>query len=168
MFPATIAVALITGFQVSTTIFTSGPATLCFYHDIRKENTSLLRFIICLSYGDFGHGGFQGTGDIVIAAFQSTGILPTQRSSMHSSELSCQASFPWRRPLVRFSGREAVETSLPPTITGSISMIIGLALAGNALTDAAPSTAQGAAGITTTSWVWVVSLYYAAFDNSLF
>ena len=30
MFPATIAVALITGFQVSTTIFASGLSTLCF------------------------------------------------------------------------------------------------------------------------------------------
>ena len=30
MFPATIAVALITGFQVSTTIFASGIATVCF------------------------------------------------------------------------------------------------------------------------------------------
>ena len=30
MFPATVTVALITGFQVSTTIFASGLATLCF------------------------------------------------------------------------------------------------------------------------------------------
>ena len=30
MFPATVAVALITGFQVSTTIFASGLATICF------------------------------------------------------------------------------------------------------------------------------------------
>lgn len=30
MFPATIAVALITGFHISTTIFASGFATLCF------------------------------------------------------------------------------------------------------------------------------------------
>ena len=30
MFPATITVALITGFQVSTTLFASGLATLCF------------------------------------------------------------------------------------------------------------------------------------------
>lgn len=30
MFPATITVALITGFSVSTTIFASGLATLCF------------------------------------------------------------------------------------------------------------------------------------------
>lgn len=30
MFPATIAVALLTGFHVSTTIFASGLATICF------------------------------------------------------------------------------------------------------------------------------------------
>jgi len=30
MFPATVAVALITGFHVSTTVFASGLATLCF------------------------------------------------------------------------------------------------------------------------------------------
>ena len=30
MFPATVTVALITGFQVSTTIFASGLATICF------------------------------------------------------------------------------------------------------------------------------------------
>ena len=30
MFPATVAVALITGFHVSTTIFASGLATICF------------------------------------------------------------------------------------------------------------------------------------------
>lgn len=30
MFPATVTVALVTGFQVSTTIFASGLATICF------------------------------------------------------------------------------------------------------------------------------------------
>ena len=30
MFPATVAVAIITGFHISTTIFASGLATLCF------------------------------------------------------------------------------------------------------------------------------------------
>jgi uracil permease len=37
MFPATITVALITGFQVSTTIFASGLATLCFIHITGKK-----------------------------------------------------------------------------------------------------------------------------------
>lgn len=40
--------------------------------------------------------------------------------------------------LVRLAGRNAVEKILPPTITGPVAMIIGLTLAGNALTDAAP------------------------------
>jgi xanthine/uracil/vitamin C permease len=40
--------------------------------------------------------------------------------------------------LVKFFGRHAVEKILPPTITGPVAMIIGLTLAGNALTDAAP------------------------------
>lgn len=158
MFPATIAVALITGFQVSTTIFASGLATLCFIMISGKK--------IPLYYGSsFAYltaissmVASQGTA-AQIAAFQSTGILPTQLIQyaqfgiIMSGFVSVAAGL-----LVRFSGREAVETLLPPTITGSISMIIGLTLAGNALTDAAPSTAQGAAGITTTSWVWVVSL----------
>ena len=30
MFPATVTVALITGFQISTTVFASGLATICF------------------------------------------------------------------------------------------------------------------------------------------
>ncbi|MDD2418665.1 MAG: solute carrier family 23 protein, partial [Oscillospiraceae bacterium] len=66
--------------------------------------------------------------------------------------------------LVKFSGRNAVEKILPPSITGSIAMIIGLTLAGNALKDAAPIAAEelagkaGAAQVLGTNWVWVVSL----------
>ena len=37
MFPATVAVALITGFPVSTTIFSCGLATLCFILITRKK-----------------------------------------------------------------------------------------------------------------------------------
>ena len=77
MFPATIAVALITGFQVSTTIFASGLATLCFIMISGKK--------IPLYYGSsFAYltaissmVASQGTA-AQIAAFQSTGILPTQ------------------------------------------------------------------------------------------
>ncbi len=58
--------------------------------------------------------------------------------------------------LVKFSGRAAVETVLPPTVTGSVAMIIGLTLAGNALLDAAPKA--GAEGALGTGWVWAVSL----------
>ena len=52
---------------------------------------------------------------------------------------------------MRFAGRNAVEKILPPSITGPVAMVIGLTLAGNAISDAAP--AQGQSDI-----VWVVSL----------
>ena len=98
----------------------------------------------------------QGTAE-QIAQFNSTGILPTQLIQyaqfgiILSGLVSIAAGI-----LVRFAGRKAVETLLPPTVTGSVAMIIGLTLAGNALTDAAP--AADATGITGSGWVWVVSL----------
>lgn len=158
MFPATIAVALITGFQVSTTIFASGLATLCFILISGKK--------IPLYYGSsFAYltaissmVASQGTAD-QIAQWHSSGILPTvliqyaQFGIILSGLVSVAAGL-----IVRYSGKTAVEKVLPPTITGSIAMIIGLTLAGNALSDAAPKAADAATGIFTTSWVWVVSL----------
>lgn len=47
--------------------------------------------------------------------------------------------------LIKFFGNKSVEKILPATITGPIAMIIGLTLAGNALSDAAPKAlADGA------------------------
>jgi uracil permease len=62
--------------------------------------------------------------------------------------------------LVKAFGTEAVEKILPPSITGPIAMIIGLTLAGTALSDAAPKpVADGAAAtVMNSNWVWVVSL----------
>ena len=37
MFPATVAVAIITGFHISTTIFASGLATICFILVTKRE-----------------------------------------------------------------------------------------------------------------------------------
>jgi uracil permease len=156
MFPATIAVALITGFQVSTTIFASGLSTLCFILITGKK--------IPLYYGSsFAYltaiasmVATEGTPE-QIASFNATGILPTeliqyaQFGIILSGLVSVAAGL-----LVRYSGKHAVEKVLPPTITGSISMIIGLTLAGNALTDAAPQSSQ--TGVTGSNWVWVVSL----------
>lgn len=158
MFPATIAVALITGFQVSTTIFASGLSTLCFILISGKK--------IPLYYGSsFAYltaissmVASQGTAE-QIAQWHATGILPTvliqyaQFGIILSGLVSVAAGL-----IVRYSGKTAVEKVLPPTVTGSIAMIIGLTLAGNALSDAAPKAADAATGVLTSSWVWVVSL----------
>lgn len=153
MFPATITVALITGFQVSTTIFASGLATLCF--------TFITGGKIPLYYGSsFAYlsavasmAAAEGTPE-QLAAWEATGILPTELISkaqfgiIMSGFVSIAAGL-----IVRKFGKEAVEKILPPSITGPISMIIGLTLAGNALGDAV-SSEPGAFG---SAWL-VVSL----------
>lgn len=156
MFPATVAVALITGFQVSTTIFASGLATLCFImitgRKIPLYYGSSFAYLTAISSMVAAEGSAEQ-----LASFQATGILPAELISyaqfgiILSGLVSIAAGL-----IVRFSGREAVEKILPPTITGSVAMIIGLTLAGNALSDAAPNV--GAEGATGTSIVWVVSL----------
>ena len=154
MFPATIAVALITGFQVSTTLFASGLATICFAFISGKK--------IPMYYGSSFSYLSAISGLVAAQGFAKTnGILPAeaiqiaQFGIIASGLVSVAAGL-----LVRFSGRNAVEKVLPATITGSIAMIIGLTLAGNALGDAAPKAiAEGAAAtVANSSWVWAVSL----------
>lgn len=154
MFPATIAVALITGFQVSTTIFASGLATIAFALITGKK--------LPLYYGS-SFAYLSAISGLVAAQGYATsnGILPTeairiaQFGIVASGLVSVAAGL-----LVRFAGRDAVEKVLPPSITGPVAMIIGLTLAGNALSDAAPKAvaAGAAAGIVNSDWVWVVSL----------
>lgn len=156
MFPATIAVALITGFQVSTTIFASGLATICFVlisgKKIPMYYGSSFAYLTAIASMVAAEGSAEQ-----IAQFQATGILPAELISyaqfgiILSGFVSIAAGL-----LVKFSGREAVEKVLPASVTGSVAMIIGLTLAGNALSDAAPvADATGALG---SGWVWGVSL----------
>ncbi len=149
MFPATITVALITGFQVSTTIFASGLATICFVFITGKKIPmyygSSFSYLSAIS----GLAAAQGFAKV-------NGILPAeaiqiaQFGIIASGLVSIAAGL-----IVKYSGRNAVEKVLPATITGPIAMVIGLTLAGNALLDAAPA-ADG--GIIASGWVWAVSL----------
>ncbi|WRS28302.1 solute carrier family 23 protein [Oscillospiraceae bacterium MB08-C2-2] len=145
MFPATITVALITGFQVSTTIFASGLATLCFAFITGKK--------LPLYYGSSFAYLSAISGLVAAEGFATTnGILPTeairiaQFGIIMSGLVSVAAGL-----LVRWAGRDAVESILPPCVTGPVAMIIGLTLAGNALADAAPAGEQS-------QLVWLVSL----------
>ena len=156
MFPATVTVALITGFQVSTTIFASGLATLFFIlitgRKIPLYYGSSFAYLTAIS----SMVAAEGTAE-QIAQFEATGILPAalisqaQFGIVLSGLVSIAAGL-----IVRFCGRRAVEKILPASITGPVAMIIGLTLAGNALSDAAP--AVGAVGAVGSNWVWVVSL----------
>lgn len=145
MFPATITVALITGFQVSTTIFASGLATICFTLITGKK--------LPLYYGS-SFAYLSAISGLMTAENLTTvnGILPPEAISIvqfgivASGLVSIVAGL-----LVRFAGRDIVEKILPASVTGPVAMIIGLTLAGNALSDAAPADGQ-------TQIVWLVSL----------
>ena len=133
MFPATVAVALITGFQVSTTIFASGLATVCFILITGRK--------IPLYYGSsFAYLTAIAAMCAAEGLEKVDGILPPQAIQyvqfgiILSGLVSIAAGL-----LVRYFGRNAVEKVLPASVTGSVAMIIGLTLAGAALTDAIPA-----------------------------
>jgi uracil permease len=148
MFPATVTVALITGFQVSTTIFASGLATLCFILITGRK--------IPLYYGSsFAYltavasmcaaQGFEKVDNIL----PPEAIQYAQFGIILSGLVSVAAGL-----LVRFFGRNAVEKVLPPAVTGPVAMIIGLTLAGGALKDALPTPAG--VGISSFEICWTV------------
>ncbi len=147
MFPATILVALITGFHLATTIFASGLATLGFILVTKRK--------IPLYYGSsfsylaaiIGLTGGVAFGEVLPDA----AISGVQFGIIASGLVSIVAGF-----IISRFGRKAIEKVLPATVTGPIAIVIGLTLASVALGDAAP--VAGAEGIAGTGWVWIVSL----------
>ena len=150
MFPATITVALITGFQVSTTIFASGLATLCFILITGKK--------IPLYYGSsFAYLTAIASMCAAQGYEMTDGILPelaireAQFGIIMSGFISIAAGL-----IVKFAGSNAVEKLLPASITGSVAMIIGITLAGNALSDAIPKFEEGATAHNAAQGWWIV------------
>lgn len=157
MFPATVAVALITGFHISTTIFASGLATLCFILITGRQ--------IPLYYGSsFSYIsaiiGLMGS-QALIGSSTDEKIAVAQFGIMMSGLVSIVAGL-----IVSRFGRDSIEKVLPPTITGPIAMVIGLTLAGNAMKDAASYAINTAGTITVAkaqialagNMAWTISL----------
>lgn len=151
MFPATVAVALITNFRISTTIFASGLATLCFILITGRK--------LPLYYGS----SFSYISAIsgIMAAQAAAGadlndqIRVAQFGIVMSGFVSIIAGL-----IVRRFGKESIEKVLPATITGPIAMAIGLTLAANALKDACAVPTGTAAESTAlaSNLAWVISL----------
>lgn len=127
MFPATVAVAIITGFHISTTIFASGLATLCFILITGRK--------IPLYYGSsFSYVAAIGSlmGSEALAGYAlNDKIAVAQFGIIMSGFVSIIAGL-----IVKRFGRDSIEKVLPAAITGPIAMVIGLTLAGTALGDA--------------------------------
>ncbi|HQK72934.1 MAG TPA: solute carrier family 23 protein [Clostridiales bacterium] len=149
MFPATVTVALITGFHVSTTIFASGLATICFILVTGRKiplyygsSFSYLSAIMGLMAQQAVQDQYPALDDrIAVAQF---GIVM-------SGFVSIAAGI-----IVKFAGRKIIDKILPAWVTGPIAMIIGLTLAGVALGDA--STFGDSTDPLTLKLVWTVSL----------
>ncbi|MDR1262179.1 MAG: xanthine permease [Oscillospiraceae bacterium] len=144
MFPATVTVALLTGFHVSTTIFASGLATLCFLLITRGK--------IPLYYGSsFSYiaaiVGITGASQFGVVAPDAL-ISQAQFGIIMSGLVSIAAGF-----IVSRFGIESIERVLPPTVTGSIALVIGLSLAGTALTSVAGYSNGALADSSNKMWV---------------
>ena len=157
MFPATVTVALITGFHISTTIFASGLATLCFLLITKGQ--------IPLYYGSsFSYiaaiGGLMAS-DALASHTLNEKIAIAQFGIIMSGFISIAAGL-----VVNRFGRDSIEKILPASITGSIAMVIGLTLAGNALGDATSIIVDGTGVISVaeadialaTNMAWIISL----------
>ena len=126
MFPATVTVALLTGFHVSTTIFASGLATLCFLLITKGK--------IPLYFGS----SFSYIAAVVsiTGASEFGAIAPDALISQAQFGIICSGFISIIAGLIvsRF-GMEKIEKVLPPTVTGSIALVIGISLAGTAMTQ---------------------------------
>ena len=127
MFPATVLVALLTGFHVSTTLFASGLATLGFIIITKGQ--------IPLFYGSsFSYiaaicaiTGVTELGKVAPDAL----ISKAQFGIVASGLVSIAAGL-----IINKFGKDKVDKVLPPTITGGIAIVIGLSLAGSAMGNA--------------------------------
>ncbi|HCR41480.1 MAG TPA: xanthine permease [Lachnospiraceae bacterium] len=151
MFPATVLVALITGFHVSTTIFASGLSTLCFILITGRK--------IPLYYGS----SFSYIAAIasIMGAEQFSGLTLNEKISIAqfgivmSGFISIIAGL-----LIKRAGKKTIDKILPPTVTGSIAIIIGLSLAKNAIENAAAIPANIADGQMQLAhnMAWIISM----------
>ncbi|MDR0979863.1 MAG: xanthine permease [Candidatus Nomurabacteria bacterium] len=151
MFPATVTVALLTGFHVSTTIFASGLATLVFLGVTKLFSSD--KTAIPLYYGS----SFSYIAAIVGmtgAKFGETApdalISQAQFGIIMSGLVSMVVGL-----IVAKFGMAKIEKVLPPSVTGSVALIIGASLFATALTSAA---GYDATANTASSKAWVAAL----------
>ncbi|MDD3924367.1 MAG: solute carrier family 23 protein [Erysipelotrichaceae bacterium] len=126
MFPATVAVALATGFHISTTIFASGLATLGFVLITKRQ--------LPLYYGSSFSYLSAITGLMSSSALANSTLNEKISIAQFGIIMSGLVSIVAGLIVNRF-GRDSVEKILPASITGPVAMVIGLTLAGVAMSD---------------------------------
>jgi uracil permease len=129
MFPATVLVAILTGFDVSVTLFASGLATFIALLGsgmrIPMYYGSSFSYIAAIRNVTFPAGATATTPALVSLA--QVGIVGT-------AVVNVIAGF-----VVRAIGKARLDKILPPVVTGSVAIVIGIAL-GRAALDMATGT----------------------------
>lgn len=128
MFPATVLVALLTGFHVSTTIFASGLATICFILITKREiplyygsSFSYIAAITAITTSESWNGMVVAPDHLISEA--QFGIILSGLISIIAGLIVKRFSF------------KTIEKFLPATVTGPIAIVIGLSLAATAMAD---------------------------------
>lgn len=157
MFPATVTVALLTGFHVSTTIFASGLATLSFLFITQGKiplyygsSFSYIAAIVGMTGAKFG----ETAPDALISQAQFGIIM--------SGLVSIAAGL-----IVSRFGMDKIEKVLPPSVTGSIALVIGGSLFGVAITTAAGYDA-GTGLANGNAWIAALVTLFATIAFSVF
>lgn len=140
MFPATVLVALLVGFHVSTVLLASGLATIVALLGSRfgvgkfiplyyGSSFSYIAAILAVTNASFGQPVSNELISVAQAGIIVTGVINVLVGL-----------------LIRFAGgKPMLDKILPPIVTGSVAAVIGLAL-GKAALDMASGVAGGVAG----------------------
>ncbi|MCC6905403.1 MAG: xanthine permease [Anaerolineae bacterium] len=117
MFPATVLVAILTGFDVGVTLFGSGLATIVAILGSRGR--------IPLYYGS----SFSYLAPVIAVVGAAWGGKEVaQVGIVATAVVNVLAGL-----LIRFTGKAALDKVLPPVVTGSVAIVIGISLAKAAL-----------------------------------
>jgi uracil permease len=127
MFPATVLVALLVGFDVATVLFASGLATIValilskllgkkFIPLYYGSSFSYIAATLVLTQANFGAYAGEELVRLAQVGIVATGVVNVLVGI-----------------LIRVAGKDALDKVLPPIITGSVALVIGVTLAGAAL-----------------------------------
>ncbi|MDR0813993.1 MAG: xanthine permease [Oscillospiraceae bacterium] len=122
IFPATVLVALITGFDIATTIFASGFATIVF--------TLVTRGKLPLYFGSSFSYISAIAALLAQRAVEADGIQIAQFGIICSGLISIIAGL-----IINKFGEKLINRILPPIVTGSVAAVIGLSLAGSTINN---------------------------------
>jgi uracil permease len=133
MFPATVLVAILTKFDVGVTLFATGIGTIIALLVSRRQipmyygSSFSYLTVVTTSMALYANDCFKST----TTSFCPEGVRIIQVGIIGTAILEILVGF-----LIMRAGKEALDRVLPPVITGSMAMVIGVALAGAALNNA--------------------------------